>query len=200
MTRTSHTAVLTRHPKTGGDAVEEIQASVRWNSGEPIAIHYSLRGDLTRLRIPPLRPARKSDRLWEHTCFEAFFTAEGRAGYYEFNFAPSGEWALYAFRRYREPAAPPNEKLAPEITLRSSGESLQLDVSIWMDCLRAIRAGARVGVALSAVIEDNRGGLSYWALKHPPGKPDFHHRDGFTLEVEHSILSPSPSPRGRGKG
>jgi hypothetical protein len=38
-------------------------------------------------------------------------------------------------------------------------------------------------LALSTVIEDARGTLSYWALTHPPGKPDFHHRDAFVLEV-----------------
>jgi hypothetical protein len=34
------------------------------------------------------------------------------------------------------------------------------------------------------VIEEKSGLLSYWALKHPPGKPDFHHPDAFALEVE----------------
>jgi hypothetical protein len=38
-------------------------------------------------------------------------------------------------------------------------------------------------LGLSAVIEDTRGSLSYWALAHPPGKPDFHHADGFALEL-----------------
>ncbi|MBI3061386.1 MAG: hypothetical protein HYY83_05345 [Deltaproteobacteria bacterium] len=28
------------------------------------------------------------------------------------------------------------------------------------------------------------GTISYWALKHPPGKPDFHHPDAFALEIE----------------
>jgi hypothetical protein len=38
-------------------------------------------------------------------------------------------------------------------------------------------------LGLSAVIEDIDGRLSYWALKHPPGKPDFHHPDSFALDV-----------------
>jgi hypothetical protein len=25
--------------------------------------------------------------------------------------------------------------------------------------------------------------MSYWSLEHPPGKPDFHHPDGFTMEL-----------------
>jgi hypothetical protein len=33
------------------------------------------------------------------------------------------------------------------------------------------------------VIEAADGSLSYWALRHPPGKPDFHHRDAFALEL-----------------
>jgi hypothetical protein len=36
-------------------------------------------------------------------------------------------------------------------------------------------------LALSAVIEDVDGGLSYWALVHPSSKPDFHNARSFTL-------------------
>jgi hypothetical protein len=38
-------------------------------------------------------------------------------------------------------------------------------------------------LGLSTVIEDDTGTLSYWALKHPSGKPDFHHPDAFALEI-----------------
>jgi hypothetical protein len=34
------------------------------------------------------------------------------------------------------------------------------------------------------VVEDEHGALSYWALKHAPGKPDFHHPDSLALRVE----------------
>jgi hypothetical protein len=33
------------------------------------------------------------------------------------------------------------------------------------------------------VVEDYRGRLTYWALEHPPGKPDFHHPDSFAIEL-----------------
>ena len=39
-------------------------------------------------------------------------------------------------------------------------------------------------LGLCAVIEEESGVLSYWALKHRPGRPDFHHPDGFVLEIE----------------
>jgi hypothetical protein len=38
-------------------------------------------------------------------------------------------------------------------------------------------------LGLSAIIEEASGQRSYWALAHPPGKPDFHHPDSFALEV-----------------
>lgn len=37
---------------------------------------------------------------------------------------------------------------------------------------------------LAAVIEENDGTKSYWALHHPdPEKPDFHHPDSFVLKL-----------------
>jgi len=39
-------------------------------------------------------------------------------------------------------------------------------------------------LALSAVVEVDDGSLSYWALRHPPGGPDFHHAEGFVLRLE----------------
>ncbi len=41
-----------------------------------------------------------------------------------------------------------------------------------------------VQAGISAVIEETDGTKSYWALAHPPGKPDFHHADCFALELE----------------
>jgi hypothetical protein len=45
-----------------------------------------------------------------------------------------------------------------------------------------------LSLGLAAVIEDLNGALSYWALKHPPGKPDFHHSDNFALQIEPSVV------------
>ena len=42
----------------------------------------------------------------------------------------------------------------------------------------------KLKLGLSAVIEGADGGLSYWALRHPPGKPDFHHPEAFVLELD----------------
>ncbi|MND06273.1 hypothetical protein D3C83_275510 [compost metagenome] len=43
--------------------------------------------------------------------------------------------------------------------------------------------GETLLVGLAAVIEAADGALSYWALRHAPAKPDFHHRDAFALAL-----------------
>ena len=99
--------------------------------------------------------------------------------YREFNFSPSSEWGAYAFHGYRKGGALQVE-LDPAIMVRRTGDRLELDAGVRWDFLppgRALRLG------LSAVLEDADGLLSYWALQHPPGKPDFHHADAFALQL-----------------
>lgn len=38
-------------------------------------------------------------------------------------------------------------------------------------------------LGLSAVIEEKGGALSYWALRHAPGRPDFHHPRAFVRRL-----------------
>jgi hypothetical protein len=175
-------AALACHPGTRSGAVREVHARARRLQDGAIGFTFAVAGDVTRLRIPPPSRPRRTDRLWEHTCFEAFIAAKGRPEYRELNFAPSGEWAAYAFRRYRE-GAPLATELAPDIVVRKDAARLQLDAVVRLADLVPGKDRWPLRLALSAVLEDDSGVLTYWALKHPPGKPDFHQRDGFTLEL-----------------
>ena len=143
-------------------------------SAEGLILRYELDAELERLRIPQAGASRPGEKLWQHTCFEIFVSA-GMPAYREFNFSPSGEWASYVFRGYREREA-------------ASGDVEQLSAGRKEDLLtiqaRIRCAQGKLKVALSAVIEDREGVLSYWALRHPPGKPDFHHPEGFALELD----------------
>jgi hypothetical protein len=174
--------VLACHPGTQSNAVREVHARVRRLQDGALGLGFSVEGDLARLRVPPPSLPRRTDRLWQHTCFEAFIAAKGKAAYREFNFAPSGEWAAYSFRRYRD-GAPLAQELTPEIAVRRSSERLELDAVVFPIDLPPGQAQGALRLALSAVLEEQGGALSYWALKHPPGKPDFHHRDAFALEL-----------------
>ena len=167
----------------GDGSVESIQTSIGYVEANLLRISYALRGDLALLNIPVRASTRRADRLWETTCFEAFLRVEGDSAYYEFNFSPSGEWAAYWFRGYRDGGPMDNDNVASGIVARRSANRIELDALVHLDRLQAIRLGSLLRIGLSAVIEDHDGGLSYWALKHPGAKPDFHHPDSFALEL-----------------
>lgn len=183
-----YTAVLTCHPETCGQAVRGIEARLCWTAGGVLALTYRLEGDIGHLRIPLPHPPRRSDGLWRHTCFEAFIAVNEKPEYCEFNFSPSGEWAAYYFHRYRDGAPFPNEDLAPNIIARSADDRLDLDAIVHSHRLPMELQNRCLRLGLSAVIEEESGILSYWALKHPPGRPDFHHPDTFALKVEPAIV------------
>jgi len=168
---------LACHPDTPSAAVRQVRARVTRPRADRLDVSYAIEADLSDLRIPAPQPPRFAERLWQHSCCELFITRKGERAYREFNFSPSGEWAAYAFTRYREGAPLRDEKLDPGIAVRRSAQALRLDASV--ACERG-----KLALALSAVIEDADGRLSYWALGHAPGKPDFHHPDAFGLELD----------------
>ena len=57
------------------------------------------------------------------------------------------------------------------------------DAAISLERISRKHACERLALALSAVIEDVDGTLTYWAIIHPAGKPDFHHRQSFAREL-----------------
>jgi len=137
-------------------------------------VHYRIEGAIDRLRIPAPAASQRAERLWEHTCCELFFTQTGAVAYREFNFSPSGQWAAYAFERYRAGAALPATD--PDIVVRRAPGRLELEA-------RVAAPAQRLRVGLCAVIEADDGALSYWALRHPGEKPDFHRVEAFALEL-----------------
>jgi hypothetical protein len=189
-----HALGLKCHPETKNRAVHGIEASVCWMGGQALDINYILKGDLTQLRVPPLGPPRRAGRLWQHTCFEAFISVKGKADYHEFNFAPSGEWAAYGFESYRDGTPLEDDKLVSRISVRNEADQLDLDATIRLARLSTIPPHAWLYLGLCAVIEDQSGKLSYWALRHPPGNPDFHHPDSFALELEPANMSVANNP------
>ncbi len=171
------------HPATRADATLGVEVGIR-RSQRTLAFTFRVAGDLTRVRVPLPRPPRIAHQLWEHTCFEVFVAVDGAPAYQEFNFAPSGEWAGYAFSGYREVAGLADDTLAPGIIVRTSVDRLELDALVRLDRLSLARGRAPLQLGLSAVIEACDGTLSYWALRHPADQPDFHHTDARSLRLE----------------
>lgn len=165
---------LTAHPMTPCPAVRSLTGEARRQGGR-LALTFRLEGDLAALAIPAAAAPDRTDGLWEHTCFEAFVGGEGD-GYLELNFSPSGQWAVYRFDGYRAGMAA-LEIAPPRIEVTRTGDGLELRTTLDLPPAEPTRLG------LTAVIEAADGSMSYWALKHPPGRPDFHHAAGRALAI-----------------
>lgn len=153
-------------------------------------LHYTIEGPVEALAVPAPQPAGPADGLWRHTCLEAFVQDGDGPGYREFNFSPSGQWAVYRLAAERErcvPDAPP--AIGPVITSERGAHALRLRV--WVP--RGLLPDVPGRVGLTAVIETREGLLSYWALRHPHAdRPDFHHPAGRTIAPAWTHVS-SPS-------
>jgi hypothetical protein len=168
------------HPDTPSFSAQSISACAELSGKGALWLRFHVTCDLDRLALPgPADPVR-CDGLWQSTCFEVFLRRETDTAYLELNFAPSSQWAAYQFGAYRDQMADLSMPFAPEIGLDASDSHFALEVEV------TLPSGWQVGpfeLGLSAVIEDVSGAKSYWALAHPPGKPDFHHKDCFALKL-----------------
>jgi hypothetical protein len=169
---------LRLHPGSLCAAATRIEVDIARPRPGSLILSYVVSGRISDLRLPPIVAAARADELWRHSCFEAFVRPSAGPGYYEFNFSPSTQWAAYRFDSYRSGMRVAAEIGAPRIEVRSTAESYTLQAA-----LEFVGLSPPLHLGLSAVLEETNGGNSYWALAHPPGKPDFHHADCFALEL-----------------
>jgi hypothetical protein len=171
-------ADLVCHPQAADTRVRAVTASVTRQTDGGLILSYRLEGELAGLRIPDAATPLPPERLWAHTCFEAFLAQPGAAAYREFNFSPNGQWMRFDFGAYRRrsdgPAGP-----APSLEVRRGPDCLELIARL----PAALLPPCELVLGLTAVVEHADGSLRYWALRHPPGQPDFHHCDGFALRL-----------------
>lgn len=172
---------LIPHPATPCPAIRSLKVDCERPAPGRLALVYRLDGELDHLRIPAPSPSPgRRDRLWQQLCGEAFVREGAGPAYWEANFSPAGDWALYRFAAYRQGMTSPDGVCPPRIALTQTGGALELSVELALDALPADQEWL---LAITAVVALREGGNRYWALRHPPGPPDFHHRDGFTLRL-----------------
>jgi hypothetical protein len=155
-------------------------------AGAELALTYFVSGETRDIVLPEPAPPTRRDELWRRTCFEAFARPHPGEAYFEFNLAPSGEWAAYRFEGYRQGMCAPEDIAAPAVETRRAPGRFELAARIALP----FPGPARLG--LSAVIETANGARSCWALAHPPGKPDFHHARAFVLDLPPGDLLGDP--------
>src|ERR1700731_3017034 len=142
------------HPDSLCSAGTHIEVEVMRPCAGSLVLSYLVTGRISDLRIPPAVAAARTDELWRHTCFEAFVRTSLGPAYYEFNFAPSSQWAAYRFDRYRSGMRVAAEIGAPRIEVQSDAERYTLQVALELDELSGLPRNAGWRLGLAAVIEE----------------------------------------------
>jgi hypothetical protein len=144
---------------------------VRRNS-KTLEFSFRLEGETSKIVVPSPASPRRTEGLWQATCFEAFLRTDPKS-YIELNFSPSGEWAAYQFTDYRV-GMRDLAMAAPEIQFRNWRLTARVELLVPSEAL----------LSLAAVIEHSSGARTYWALAHPSGnRPDFHAPDCFVAKL-----------------
>ncbi len=160
-----------------------------------LTLHYELCGAIATLKIPPpaTQPSRQNG-LWQTTCFECFLAVKGTTQYWEINLSPAGHWNVYRFSAYRQGMQPELawsslpvcvqrnvQSAAPKPDRQPETETLQLDLELNLTAIVSPEQSLEIGI--SAVVQQQDGTITYWALNHPGPEADFHQRDSFTLDL-----------------
>jgi hypothetical protein len=171
---------LVLHPASRCEAVQSVEVAVARPAPGALEVSFRINGEIGLLRLPaPALPLR-ADGLWQHGCFEAFLRADDGGSYHEFNFSPSSAWAVWRFTGRRAGRSSPL-MTAPAIRTESAAGSFGLSAVLPISELPDLARASSIHAGLTAVIEDEHGVLSYWALAHASPRPDFHDPATFTL-------------------
>jgi hypothetical protein len=173
---------LVPHPQSLRPIAQSITVDVAVRE-RALHLAFQIRARAGGLAIPDYEEPVRADGLWQETCCEAFVRAKGQAGYYEVNLSPSTQWAVYRFSAYREAMRPVDIGAAPVIDRDVGADRVNLMARIDLSMLPAEYAAADWQIGLSCVVRDVAGATAYWALNHPPEKPDFHHDDCFAHQI-----------------
>jgi hypothetical protein len=169
---------LTAHAAYPPAQVTGVEARVIGADAEWLRVRWRIEG-AQALVAPPFAGRGRADELWKTTCFELFVRPDEGEAYAEFNLSPSERWAAYDFTGYRAGVSERPVSREPACTLRQGSSFAIFDAAIPRDAMPAGECAAN----FAAVIEEQGGVLSYWALAHPRAKPDFHDPACFTARL-----------------
>lgn len=174
---------LLAHPTTPAAAGVRVTAWAQLEA-RGLVLGFSIEAPDGVLVLPAraIRPARR-DRLWEHTCCEAFVGTPDGEPYAELNLSPSGDWALWSFDGYRAGMRAAASDV-PRTRILQQSRELRIDAIVPADALAAVLGAPPYAIGLSAVIETKDGAHAYFALAHSEPRPDFHARAARTLVLD----------------
>ncbi|HYD24296.1 MAG TPA: DOMON-like domain-containing protein [Croceibacterium sp.] len=172
------THLLAAHPDHPPLAVSQVEARIIGRDDNWLRVRWRIEGT-RQLVVPPFAGKGRSDDLWRTTCFELFLKPAGGEAYCELNLSPSERWNAYDFDGYRGAMRERPFPHEPECTMRQGSSFAIFDAAIPVAGL----PDADCAMGLCAVLEEQGGAVSYWALAHPAARPDFHAPACFAAEL-----------------
>lgn len=160
---------LIAHPGYPPLDVSSVGARIIGRDAQWLRVRWRIEG-ARLLVVPAIAGKGRADELWKTTCFELFLKPAGGEAYCEFNLSPSERWNAYDFDGHRAGMRERPFPHEPECTMRQGSSFAIFDAALPVAGLPA----ADCTMGLCAVIEERGGAISYWALAHPEGEPDFH--------------------------
>ena len=161
---------LVAHPAHPPSKIRRVEAKILSMTDAWMRVRWRIDGP-EELVIPKFAGKGRQDDLWQTTCFELFIMPkDGTPSYSEFNMSPSERWAAYDFDDYRQGMTNRDFAREPECTIRTGIAMAIFDAAL----PRVQLPGPPCAIGLAAVLEEEGGVKSYWALSHHKEEPDFH--------------------------
>jgi len=160
---------LLAHPDHPPLGVSQVEARIIGRDANWLRVRWRIEGS-QQLVVPAFAGKGRTDALWQTTCFELYLKPLGGEAYCELNLSPSERWNAYDFDGYRAGMSERPFPHEPECTIRQGSTFAIFDAAVPVAGL----PDQDCAMGLSAILEERGGTISYWALAHPEGKPDFH--------------------------
>jgi hypothetical protein len=170
----------------------EAESSVVGEIHNPsLMVSYRLNGNLNKIELidPSLGLPKRTHELWKNTCFEWFLKSDKSLKYWEFNASPTGLWNFYELDSYRtnlkesflisEPLF--HSELKQEKNGPTSTYCFSMKCSLKALFNESSLSPQSTRLAITTVIHWKTNETTYYSLKHPQEKPDFHSPDGFVI-------------------
>ncbi|MDE8650691.1 DOMON-like domain-containing protein [Novosphingobium album (ex Liu et al. 2023)] len=171
------THTLIPHLQSPPLAVQSVSGRIT-SDGAWLRLRWRIDGPAA-LVVPPFAGKGRADGLWQTTCFELFLRAPDESAYLELNLSPSERWNAYDFTGYRAGMAERPMPIEPTCSFRVGQAMAIFDAAVPLSALPPRPWHA----AMSAVLEEEGGIKSYWALAHQGDRPDFHDPACFVIDV-----------------
>lgn len=169
---------LIPHPDSPPRQVRSIAARVVSADADWLRLRWRIDG-AERVVFPAFAGKGRADGLWKTTCFEFFLRPPGGESYIELNLSPSERWAAYDLTAYRAGMSERPMPHEPTCAARVGQSMAIFDAAVPIAGLPPLPWL----YGLCAVIEEEGGVISYWAIAHGEGKADFHSPACFAGEL-----------------